>query len=98
MLTEVGLVKVFDQAVRSFLLKEIERKSLAREIAEVKAFDFGSKFVIEKEGAPPIEIEPQELQSRATLANEYIKHSDFDMVGRFLKLSHPKWQLRNLRQ
>ena len=83
MLAEAELKKAFSKAVNSFLLREIERRSLAREVAEVKPFDLGGRLVIEREGAPPIEIEPQKFTSQATLPNEYVRHSDFDMIRGF---------------
>ena len=85
MITEVELKEVFDQAVHSFLFEEIRRKSLASKIAEVKVFDKGSKLVIEREGEPPIEIEPKEHTSKALIRKEYILNSDFDMIRVFFE-------------
>jgi len=80
MITEVEFKKAFEQAVQSFLKDEIRRKSLANKIGEVKVFDKGSKLVVEREGEPPIELEPKEYKAKAMLRKEYILHSDFDMI------------------
>jgi hypothetical protein len=89
MLTETEFNKAFKKAVNSFVLREIERKSLARQIAEVKPFDLGGELVIEREDAPRIEVEPQEFTSYATLPNEYVRQSDFDMIRAFFEnLAH----------
>jgi len=85
MITEVELKSVFDQAVHSFLREEIERKSLANKIAEVKVFDKGSKLVVEREGEPSVELEPKEYTSKAIIRKEYILHSDFDMIRVFFE-------------
>ena len=85
MITEVEFKKAFDQAVHSFLLEEIRRRSLANKIGEVKVFGKGSKLVVEREGEPPIEIEPKEHTAKAILRKEYILHSDFDMIGAFFE-------------
>jgi len=83
MIAENELKAAFDKAVHSFLLKEVRRKSLANKVGEVTVFDKGSKLVIEKEGKLPIEIEPKEHTSKALIRNEYIRHSDFDMIREF---------------
>jgi len=85
MITEFDLKKAFDQAVHSFLLEEIDRKSLAREIADVKVFDKGSKIVVEREGGPTVEIEPKMYTSKLLLSREYIRRSDFDMIRAFFE-------------
>lgn len=85
MITEVELVELVNQAVHSFLLEEIERKSLARKIAEVKIFAKGSKIVIERAGKSSVKIEPKQLVSKAMIRKEYILNSDFDMIRAFFQ-------------
>lgn len=83
MITEVELKEAFDQAVHTFLFEEIRRKSLGNKISEVKIFDKGSKLVVEREGEPPIELDPEEHTSKALIRNEYVLASDFDMIRVF---------------
>lgn len=85
MITEIELKEAFNQAVHSFLFREIRRKSLANKVTEVKVFDKGSKLVVEREGKQPIEIEPKEHASKALIKNEYILYSDFDMIKTFFE-------------
>lgn len=80
MIQNVELERAFDEAIHSFLLEEIERKSIASKIAQVTVFDKGSKVIIEREGEAPIEIEPKEYSSRTLIRKEYIIHSNFDMI------------------
>lgn len=46
MISETELQKEFDEAVHMFLKREVERRSMAYKIAQVKVFDRGSKPVI----------------------------------------------------
>jgi len=85
MITEVEFKNAFKRAVHSFIKKEIRRKSLANKIGEVKVFDKGSKLVIERDGESPIELEPKKHEAKAMLKNEYIRHSDFDMIRTFFE-------------
>jgi len=85
MITEVEFKNAFKHAVQLFLKEEIRRKSLANKIGEVKVFDKGSKFVVEREGKPPVELEPKKYEVKAVLKNEYVRHSDFDMIKVFFE-------------
>jgi len=85
MLTENELKEAFDAAVRAFLVREIERRSLARKISSVKVFDNGSNFVIEREGQKPVEIQTKEITAKAVLKNEYLRKADFEMVRGFFE-------------
>jgi hypothetical protein len=85
MITELELKKAFDEAVRTFMFEEIGRKSIGREISDVKFFDKGSKLVITREGKEQVEIEAKEHTVAATIGHEYLRNSDFDMVRAFFE-------------
>ncbi|MFA5364719.1 MAG: hypothetical protein WC325_06000 [Candidatus Bathyarchaeia archaeon] len=85
MISEAELKKEFDKAVHLFIKREIDRRSLANKLAQVRTFDKGSKLVIEREGKPPIELIPEKHVSGAVLRNQYSQLSDFDMIKVFFE-------------
>lgn len=85
MISETELQKEFDKAVHIFLKTEIERRSIADKIAQVRVFDRGSKLVIEEEGKESIEIIPKEHVSSAVIGNKYSRLSDFNMIKAFFE-------------
>ena len=85
MLTDDELRRAFDLGVRDFLMREIDKGSLARKISNVKVFDKGSSFVVEREGQTPVEIETREITAKAVLRNEYLRTADFEMVKAFFE-------------
>jgi hypothetical protein len=82
MITETELKEAFDSAVQDFLINEIKSKSLAYKIGNVKVFDKGANFVVEKEGQTPVEIKTKEIIAKAVLRNEYLIKADFEMRAR----------------
>jgi hypothetical protein len=86
MISEEESKQVFSELARSFLFEEIRQKSLADKIAEIKIFDKGSTWYIEREGEPAIVLEPKEYVSSAFVKHESIINSDFDTVRAFYEI------------
>jgi hypothetical protein len=85
MYIEDNYKQVFDRLVNAFILEEINHKGLAGKVGQVKYFDQGSKWIIERDNESPVVIEPKEYVSKAFIKNDAFVNSDFDTVRAFLE-------------
>jgi len=72
--------KIFDEKIPKFLFKKLEEYSRVKEFVSVKYFDRGTKWIIEREGEDPIELNLQEHSAKVLIKKENYIESNFEMI------------------